>query len=517
MGLGEGSTGRTDGGCASASVERRGILGMSEKTVASVTVAAVVMLALALRLYQLGSESLWGDEGCSLSDAASWYLRGPRPLYYLLLREWIELGAGGSEFLLRIPALAFGVGGVWVLYALGRRLFGHPAALLASVFMAISVLHVNHSQEVRMYSLTTLGPLLAAYFLMLALDRGRTRYLLAYVGFAFVSLLTFPLTALVLGAHGLFLLLYARAYRPVSLVLLGGQLAFLAAWLPWLSRNVHVSASFGEGYIAMLDKPSLPDIVALSGQFFLWKWSDPGPILTAGAFGFSFMVLAVALYGLKGVRRTDASPAFVWLWLIVPVAGMVMLSYSVANMWMVRYLIAASPAFYLLVSKGICSLRNRYVAGAVVLVVMALTLGRLGLYYARPVRPEWRPAVAYVHTHERPGDVIGIYSAGNQFVFRYYYRGRAQWAPLGADLSREQQFGEWSDAEVREALADFPFTGQRFWMIFSKHTFRGGFNIIGYLTRRYRVLDHRSYNKLELYLFDAGGQPVPGESLRREG
>ncbi len=54
-------------------------------------VVMVVGLALALRLCQLGAESLWIDEGFSLRDATRLnMLKETRPLYFLILAGWLD-------------------------------------------------------------------------------------------------------------------------------------------------------------------------------------------------------------------------------------------------------------------------------------------------------------------------------------------------------------------------------------------------------------------------------------------
>src|SRR5690606_21032322 len=121
----------------------------------------ILLTAAALRIYQLGSESLWIDEGYSIRNIMlitvdNNLFGGIRPLYFFLMDAWLKLGMAKDEFLFRLPSAIFGIAGVWILYCLGRRLAGSRSALLASLFMAVSVLHINHSQEVRMYALTAL-------------------------------------------------------------------------------------------------------------------------------------------------------------------------------------------------------------------------------------------------------------------------------------------------------------------------------------------------------------------------
>jgi mannosyltransferase len=478
---------------------------------ASIYAMSIVLLALVLRLYHLGSQSLWIDEGFSLRDALHPDIfGGTRPFYFLFLWMWLKLGAH-SEFMLRLPSALCGAAGVWMLYATGRRLVGTSAALLASAFMAISVLHINHSQEIRMYSLAALLALAATYLLIVWLERGQARYLLGYCACMIAGLLTAPLTVLILAAHGLFLLLYIKVHWPRSLMLIAVQLVVLGMWGPWLYNNMHSSADYGEGYTSIIEMPTARNTVEMLGKFFLLKWVSPGRMLAAGAFGFSAAVLLLALNGLRRLSRTDTGLVLVLLWLVVPMAGMTVLSYSLANMWMVHYLIAVSPAFFLLLSKGIGRLGSRWAAAAILLIAV-LTLGRLHLYFARNMRPAWEPAISFIQAHERPNDVIGIYYGGNQYVFGYYYRGWAKWAPVGGEAVTREHFTGWNDDRVCDLLSCFPLSGKRFWLVLSNHSYAGGPVIVNYVRSHYRVLSHRYYSHLELILLDSNGRLVPHKS-----
>ncbi len=482
---------------------------------ASIYLFAIIILAAALRFFHLGSDNLWIDEGFSLRDAARFdFLHETRPLYFLFLHYWLKLGTARNEFLLRLPAAIFGVAGVWVLYLVGRRLMGWSVAALASLFMAVSVLHINHSDEVRWYSLIVLLTLSSTYFLILSLEQGKARYVAAYALFSMASVLTFPLTVFTLAPQGLFALFYVKAYRGKSLALLGLQLAAILAWTPWMHNNMRSAHHFSEGFTSLIEKPTPVNAVAMLGKFFLWKWYNPGHLQTVAALGFSALVFLVALYGLRNVRRTDTGAVYAWLWLVVPMAITAAACYAVANIWTQNYLICASPAFFLLVSRGIHSIKSKHVAVALTLMVMLVTFGRLGLYFRKPARPEWRPAVQYLQSKEQAGDIIGIYDPGNQFVFNYYYRGQAPVEPMGKVTLDTDRLSGWTDQRVEELLSQFPATGSRFWLVLCNHTYAGGFNIIDYMQRHYRELDHRNYNMVELYLFDAGGRPVPVEARR---
>jgi len=496
---------------------KTGPLGYLIRTEAAAPIL-VMLVAVILRFYQLGEESLWTDEGCSLSDAMhSSFMNSTRPVYYLLLRVWMHLGLGNSEFALRIPAALFGAASVWALYVLGKRIFGQSIALLASTFMAISTLQLNHAQEVRMYSLVSLMSVVSMYVFVLWRDRGGVKYAAAYFVSTLMLLLTFPLTVFVPIAQGFYVLLYQRSLRRfVKPFLITGSLTVLA-WSPSLIFNMCMAKGFSEGYIASLEKPTVLSAIRHLGDFFLWKVQASSGPQAIVAIVFSALVIMLALYSLKFYRTSYTNLSLTWLWLLVPFFGTILLCFKVTNMWMVRYLIAASPAFYLLTAKGIMSIKNKQFAAAAAFAIISITLGRTWFYYIKPVRAEWRPAVQYMQAHSQPGDVVGIYSPANDVLFNYYYQGKSKWSPMGTDLDFGEQFNKWDDRKTARFFADYPYTGKRFWLMLSNHTYRGGFSVIKYVEGHYRVIEHRKYNDLEFYLFDAGGKPVPKERLRKVG
>ena len=122
-------------------------------------VLAIVILASALRLWNIGAQSLWIDEGIAwrvatqpgLNEAVQADPTNP-PLYFLLLYLNVRL-AGDSEFALRWLSAACGILLVPLIYQLARRLFSPVAGLFAAVLIACSPPLWWASQEARMYAL----------------------------------------------------------------------------------------------------------------------------------------------------------------------------------------------------------------------------------------------------------------------------------------------------------------------------------------------------------------------------
>src|SRR3954451_11201452 len=86
------------------------------------------VIGLALRLYRLGAQSLWLDEGGTWVEVTGRTGKGwlallgvlfskdaAYPLYHILLKAWVTL-AGDSEWALRFPSALAGAVTVTVLY-----------------------------------------------------------------------------------------------------------------------------------------------------------------------------------------------------------------------------------------------------------------------------------------------------------------------------------------------------------------------------------------------------------------
>src|SRR5215212_7688605 len=145
---------------------------------------AICVVGLAVRLYGLGSESLWWDEVYTIGEMAH---PGPLeiirlsstdnnpPLLYLMLHYWILL-AGNSEFSVRLPSAIAGAIAVAVLYRIGALLFDRSAGLLAAFILALSAYHLRYAQEARAYGLMVFLTLLSFYFFLWVIKGGAPRY-----------------------------------------------------------------------------------------------------------------------------------------------------------------------------------------------------------------------------------------------------------------------------------------------------------------------------------------------------
>ena len=435
----------------------------------------ILLLALALRLYNIDAQSLWNDEGTSVAVAQRSLVTIARdaaqdihpPLYYWLLSGWVRL-FGTSEAAVRALSALLGVILVVVVYLLGCLLAGHWAGLAAALLAAINPFQVYYAQEARMYMLLALWGALAFYAaLRWAASSPGERPLgwaALYVLVSAAGLYTHYAFPLVLLVVNLVILLYvALQWRATRLDAESGggrrlwhwlalQVVVALLFIPWLPAAYRQLGTWPR-----VDQ-SL-DLLAVSAQISqLFSTGPAAPPWIEAVW--VLLLLFLAFYPSGRSRRLPNGVAYLvpLLWLLVPVLLILILGlYRGAYL---KFLLVASPAFCLLAGRFITApLGDEHVGGsgispnddsyhrrrsrAVVLIEGLLAVVVAGFlvsasvyglhhYYNGPAyaRDNYRGIVGYIDALGRPGDAILLNAPGQQEVFSYYYQGELPVHPL---------------------------------------------------------------------------------------
>jgi mannosyltransferase len=179
--------------------------------------ALLFVVALVLRLYRLGAQSLWLDEGGTWFEitSKSWpdllgelvSEKAAYPLYHLLLKAWVSL-AGDSEWALRFPSALAGAATAVVIYlaaieiqgnkqhATGKTFLPFTFYLLPSLLLATSPFALWHAQDAKVYSLLMLVVALELWALLRALWRPTRRAWALVLSVAILSLFVHRLALL---------------------------------------------------------------------------------------------------------------------------------------------------------------------------------------------------------------------------------------------------------------------------------------------------------------------------------
>lgn len=373
-----------------------------------VLLAALVILGAVLRFWRLGDWNFEATEMFTLRDSVTPQFGNSRPLGYLLTYYLVKPFLPLDEFGLRLLPAIFGVLAIPAFYLVSRRLLGTRAALLGTLLLTVSHLHVMYSHLARYWSLVFLLSAVYPYALYLGI-RERNRGALA-LGFV-----TGVLAAL---AH------------PVSVLLLGGPALVLPALLGrghlarlWKQRTIRLAALASVVVAAVVAWRFIPllqgwisshDENPGSGQFLLPSIGH-GMKQILYLLGFSEgLTVPVMLTGMVGVyliwRRHDrALGLFLASLAIFPLAFLTLITLRTPVSQ--YYLLPAVPVFFL----G---------AGAFLDRLFAVDWG---------LRPRWlAPAtiVAVIISAGAP-TLVSEYINGR----RYDFRGMAHW--LAPRLARE--------------------------------------------------------------------------------
>ena len=191
-----------------------------------VGVVGVVLAATAFLLHQLMAWPPHEDETLalfvgreSLPDLFRTVQgeRGGAPLHFLF--AWLVVHMGGGLEALRMFSALFAVASVPVIAALGARVVGRVAALVATALVSASWMLLFHGVYGRMYSLFLFTSALSYLALLRAVERGGRRDWALWGGAMLATIAAHPYGALVLASQGLYVL--ARARTREAIVALG--------------------------------------------------------------------------------------------------------------------------------------------------------------------------------------------------------------------------------------------------------------------------------------------------------
>jgi len=397
-----------------------------ERTTHVAWLLSILALGLALRLNQLASWGLGMDEAFS-ATMATHSLRGivnlilvddfHPPLYYAFLHFWRMIST--NEAWLRIPSVIFGVLAIWVIYALGSRLGDHRVGLLSAVILAISPLHIWHSQEVRMYSLLFLLSTASLYFFVRILDGGSLAGWIGYLTATSLALYTDYGGFVILAGQNLAVVVLLLLRCRVPLVAwVGAQAAVLVAFLPWgvylLGAVARVANWMDVRHITPASVQQFAFTLSAFTSHFLPMGTPVLKALVAGAFGATAVAGAVVLRNRPSVAAILLASSFGAL-------SITALASFITKVFFVRTLIAASAAYYVLVAAAATKARPRVLGLAVLGSLLALNVYSLFEMYYRVVKAgPWREVAAHVTSQYLPGDGIVFVGGAWHRPFDFY-------------------------------------------------------------------------------------------------
>lgn len=394
----------------------------------------ILALAMALRFYHLTSAAIWGDEGSSLllseyALADLWFHAAHDvhpPLYFLLLRGWIEVfgdSIGSIRSLSAIPGVAVVGLGIW----LTRRLSTRRAAVLAGILLVLLPTAVRYSQEVRMYSLLgvwLLGATLALVYWVRQPERAR--YLAVYVLLMSAGFYTHYFTALCVLVHWAYLGLQAPGQRLITRPAWWvANVAIVLLYLPWLPNLLglvqHVEQLKVGGDIGWEEPVNLLSLPSLIWQFLL---QDDGLGLWPPLFWLLPLLLAVVVVSTAWRNNAARLPALFCLLPLLLVYGVSFIS----PVFIERYLTVYALGLPIVLALAIDRLPSRLSWLGVALFALFVGVELLGLKNNFEVdeHDQFNVPVEFVNRNYQEGDRIVLSDMMWYLSYVYYDQTDAQ-------------------------------------------------------------------------------------------
>ncbi|HLC96376.1 MAG TPA: glycosyltransferase family 39 protein [Candidatus Nanoarchaeia archaeon] len=373
---------------------------------------AVILIGVFLRVFNLGTESIWTDEAVSLIEATQPSFNDIASMvadkellpygYHLILHYWIDL-FGISEFTIRFLSALFSTASILILFLLTRKVFSDKTAFLAALLMSTAMLEIVYAQEARPYALFGFLALLSTLFLVYFVNEQKKRHLAAY---GFVTLI-----ALYINYMALFLILFQSLvfikYRKQWKAWLTTQITLFILFLPLIPFMVGQALNKYPAWVNALPKFGVPEFLSKLGVFFFAL-----PVLLFLAIAF-FLVIFIKIKKIP-FNATIFFIALIALALIIFSS----LSIIMRPLSLVRHSFFLVPLIYVAIAWGIFQLKKHKTACIVAILIFNLIT--LTIYYVTPTKPEWRQAASYISDRSTYPAVIFNARNSDIYIFSYY-------------------------------------------------------------------------------------------------
>ena len=378
----------------------------------------LVLLTLAgaaLRLFHLGRQSFWLDEGATVTLARMswpnfvhlwWCCEASfQGAFFLLIRGWSHLGQ--TEAWIRLPAALFGIASIPLIYIVARNLVGVRAALASAAILAFSPTHVYYSREARSYTMTILLVLLSSWFFTRAVEDEHEKDWALWVVFSVLAV-------------------YSHYFACLVMVGQACSLFFHKKPAPWRGLILHGLA------ILALSAPGITYVLRVPPQAVTFSWMPkptPKQLLHLGLFlggsGEKFVLSAILwVAAVIAIRRERNIPDGYWRgmlvvsWATVPIilTGLVSLLHPV---FVQRYMIFSLPGAVILAGRGMIALPKRHLGFWLVIALCVASVPTIFIRYSKP-REDWRAATNVILSSANAGDAVVVYPFYAIPGFDYY-------------------------------------------------------------------------------------------------
>ena len=382
----------------------------------------IVLIGAILRLWNLGTWSLWIDEVLTVLDAQQLSVNNLpiNPVSYLAVRMSLLMGST-DEWGARLIPCVVGIASIPLIFLMGRSLVNPRVGAFAASFVAFSNWHLFWSQNARSYIFTFLFGALTAWGFYLALERNRPIVMIGALLSAICLLLSHTLSVTILPALAGYVISFCvlQAFPRVANLLPLGSSNTPSTGASDEPAGIFPAGLRAKNLLIFFIPFILPILLFVLPEFrnYLFsgwgfnEWNrSPIYIIFTLVYGLSVPIAATALFTffLKPKNRI--------VWFLVCYAGIpLLLLIIVSGILNVAgyYLFFTTPAYFLLAAVGCdriwqcksLGLTLRAILPCIIILTM-LSQNYLYFYIENGARPRWREAFSLIRSEMNDEDQV---------------------------------------------------------------------------------------------------------------
>ncbi|MBL7206058.1 MAG: glycosyltransferase family 39 protein [Candidatus Aenigmarchaeota archaeon] len=447
---------------------RNGIKNLKKgRNYAAVLLLLIIILGFGLRFYDLGVDAFDEDEivtnGRITDDIPTiwtkWY---PNQVHYIIFH--IAFYSGMQDpFSLRFISLIFGLLGIFVMYKLGKGLFGKNIGVIAALLLSISIAHIHYAQKMRYYSILTFLIVLSFYlFWRMKNEKEKGKWFFGYAVVMTFALFTHYSAIIVLIVHIAYLV-FLTLYRERGVLLGNKKFRFNSGkWLKNLEtkhikRNILIvvgillilSPIYGisQSGIGGEQIKSIGIAKTRSVEFTPYFFTDMFGWLGAGT-GIALLVFILFfVLGLFRIYEHDKEKFILLVtWIFLP---LILIFFIKIQLFSQRHLFLILFSYLIVIANGAIlltnimiklpkrkkistKLENKQLLTAVLItaaVFISITAAPLGQWYewkwynSYNEMNDWEGVTEYLKDNLRPGDVVFAANSKTTSQLLYFLNG----------------------------------------------------------------------------------------------
>ncbi len=484
---------------------------------AETAILLICLIALVMRLWGLGFQSLWLDELQTMNEANpalgwgelfNFFKTGEHhpPLFFITERIFFSI-FGHTAYTARLAPAIAGVAGIWAMYQLGKEILNRNLGILCAMLTCVNYFCLSYSQEARPYSFAFLFAALSFTWFIKFLKDPSKRNIAWYSVFSLLLLYTHYYSLFVITAQSILALLFIFQERGperkrLSRSFLLSLLIIIIGYLPWLS---YFKANLALRTFWITDVSP-----AFLQNFFYDYFGNANllnPLLLFLLFSFFAKVaMSAENYSLKLVKENPLMLTFtlILFWIFVVLLIPYVRSLLVVPMLYPRYTIVILPAIILALAYGIELFKQPFIKYSLLGLFVLLSLNHLLFvkkYYTEISKTQFREMTQWV-VQENASD-LPIINDQTGWQQEYY---------LQMFGSKAEMFTDKKDVVVDSILhkSSDKYDLEGFWVVGAHGSTMPDTNTFGGLDTAYALIEQKQF-------FDAWAQFYAAKNGRSGG